>query len=71
VPRFPRIRYAGFGTDGERFEREAAGLHAVIVQHEYDHLDGILYVMRMNDFSLMGFTEELARFPPALPPDGI
>jgi len=71
VPRFPRIRYAAYGTDGARFEREASGFHAVIVQHEYDHLDGILYMMRMTDFSLMGFNEELARFPPGLPSDGV
>jgi peptide deformylase len=71
VPRFPRIRYAGFGTDGLGFERDAAGFHAVIVQHEYDHLDGILYMMRMTDFSMMGFNEELARFPPSLPADGV
>ena len=42
-------------------EREVTGFHAGVVQHEYDHLDGILYPMRMKDFSLFGFTEELAR----------
>ena len=68
VPRFAQIRYAALGRDGARLEREAAGLHAVIVQHEYDHLDGIMYPMRMTDFSKMGFSEELARFPPSLPP---
>ncbi len=67
VPRFAQIRYAGVGRDGSPIEREASGLHAVIVQHEYDHLDGILYPMRMNDLSKMGFTEELARFQPPLP----
>ena len=41
--------------------REVTGLHAGVVQHEYDHLDGILYPMRMTDLSLFGFTEELAR----------
>jgi peptide deformylase len=70
VPRFAQIRYAGVSRDGSPIEREAAGLHAVIVQHEYDHLDGIMYPMRMNDFSKMGFNEELARFYPALPPMG-
>ena len=70
VPRFAQIRYAGLGRDGARLEREASGLHAVIVQHEYDHLDGIMYPMRMTDFSKMGFTEELARFQPTLPPAG-
>jgi peptide deformylase len=70
VPRFAQIRYAGLGRDGSPVERQAAGLHAVIVQHEYDHLDGILYTMRMSDFSKMGFTEELARFQPSLPAVG-
>jgi peptide deformylase len=67
VPRFAQIRYAGLERDGGRIDREATGLHAVIVQHEYDHLDGILYPMRMSDFSTMGFNEELARFQPSLP----
>jgi peptide deformylase len=40
------------------------------VQHEYDHLDGILYPMRMSDFTRMGFSEELARFQPSLPAVG-
>ena len=59
VPRAPRIRYRGVDCDGVVTEREAAGFHADVVQHEYDHLDGILYPMRMQDFSLFGFTEEL------------
>jgi peptide deformylase len=42
-------------------EREVTGFHAGVVEHEYDHLDGILYPMRMKDFSLFGFNEELAR----------
>lgn len=61
VPRAPRIRYRGVDCDGRRIEREVSGFHAGLVQHEYDHLDGILYPMRMQDFSLFGFTEELAR----------
>jgi peptide deformylase len=68
VPRFTQIRYVGLDRDGFPVERDARGLHAVIVQHEYDHLDGILYPMRMTDFSMMGFNEELARFQPPLPP---
>jgi peptide deformylase len=70
VPRFAQIRYTATGRDGSGIEREASGLHAVIVQHEYDHLDGILYTMRMSDFSRMGFTEELGRFPQSLPEAG-
>ena len=61
VPRAPRIRYRGVDCDGQPISREVSGFHAGVVQHEYDHLDGILYPMRMNDFSLFGFTEELAR----------
>jgi peptide deformylase len=68
VPRFAQVRYVGFNRDGDTVTGEAAGLHAVIVQHEYDHLDGILYPMRMTDLSKWGFNEELARFQPALPP---
>ena len=47
--------------DGHEVAREASGFHAGVVQHENDHLDGILYPMRMTDFSLFGFAEELAR----------
>jgi peptide deformylase len=61
VPRSPRIRYRGVDCDGKAVERVVSGFHAGVVQHEYDHLDGILYPMRMTDFSLFGFTEELAR----------
>ncbi len=61
VPRSPRIRYRGLDSDGEAFERDAAGFHANVVQHEFDHLDGILYPMRVTDFTLFGFNEELAR----------
>jgi peptide deformylase len=61
VPRHARIRYRGFDLDGHPIEAEAEGFHARVVQHEVDHLDGILYPMRMADFRLFGFTEELAR----------
>jgi peptide deformylase len=61
VPRAPRIRYRGVDCDGRTVEREVSGFHAGVVQHEYDHLDGILYPMRMKDFSLFGFNDELAR----------
>jgi peptide deformylase len=61
VPRSPRIRYRGFDCDGNVTEREVTGFHADVIQHEYDHLDGILYPMRMKDFTLFGFAEELAR----------
>ena len=61
VPRAGRIRYRGVDCDGVPVERVVSGFHARVVQHENDHLDGILYPMRMQDFSLFGFNEELAR----------
>jgi peptide deformylase len=61
VPRHQRIRYHGVDTNNQPIGADASGFHAGVVQHEYDHLDGILYPMRMTDFSLFGFTEELAR----------
>ena len=61
VPRHVRVRYRGVDTDGNTVGGEATGFHAGVVQHEYDHLDGILYPMRMADFRLFGFNEELAR----------
>lgn len=61
VPRHARIRYTGVDLDGAPVDIEATGFHARVVQHEVDHLDGILYPMRMGDHRLFGFTEELAR----------
>src|SRR6266536_5274092 len=63
VPRDLYIRYRGHGLDGAPFEREAAGFHARVVQHECDHLDGILYPQRMTDHRLLVFVEELQRHP--------
>ena len=59
VPRSERIRYRGFDPYGTPIDRIATGFHARVVQHECDHLDGILYPMRVRDFSRFGFTEEL------------
>jgi peptide deformylase len=59
VPRFARLRYSGFDLEARRVERIADGFHARVVQHECDHLDGILYPMRITDFSRFGFTEVL------------
>ncbi len=67
VPRFRRIRYRGVDCDGAPVAAEVEGFHAGVVQHEYDHLDGVLYPMRMTDFSRFGFTEELMRYPPEEP----
>ena len=61
VPRFTRIRYSGFDPDGRPIERVADGFHARVVQHECDHLDGVLYPQRMTDLSLLMFREELGR----------
>jgi peptide deformylase len=61
VPRRRRLRYRGVDTDGNPVGGFASGFHAGVVQHEYDHLDGILYPMRMQDFRPMGFTEEIGR----------
>lgn len=63
VPRHARIRYRGVGLDGETIAREVAGFHARVVQHECDHLDGILYPQRMTDHRLLVFAEELQRHP--------
>lgn len=59
VPRWNRLRYAGFDASGRRFEHEVDGFHARVVQHECDHLDGILYPMRVRDFSRFGYTDVL------------
>ena len=63
VPRWVRIRYDGVDCDGNKVGGEVDGLHANVVQHEYDHLDGILYPMRITDFSSFGFVEELSQYP--------
>jgi peptide deformylase len=56
-PRF--VRYVGFDEKGQRLAREVSGFHARVVQHECDHLDGVLYPMRIRDFQRFGFIEEL------------
>jgi peptide deformylase len=60
VPRWRRLRYGGFDPQGRPIERTVEGFHARVVQHECDHLDGILYPMRVRDFSRFGFTEVLS-----------
>jgi len=59
VSRHRRLRYSGFDPDGNPIERTVEGFHARVVQHECDHLDGILYPMRVRDFARFGFTEVL------------
>jgi peptide deformylase len=58
VPRFTEIIYRGYGLDGERIERRAKGFHARVVQHECDHLDGVLYPQRMTNLSDLIFESE-------------
>jgi peptide deformylase len=61
VPRYTHIRYKALDLNGKVFEREAHGFHARVVQHECDHLDGILYPGRIENMSTFGFTDELVR----------
>lgn len=60
VPRYKRIEYSGFDARGEPLSMQAEGFHARVVQHECDHLDGILYPRRIRDFTRFGFIDELA-----------
>lgn len=57
VPRWHRIRYTGLDPFGDEIDRTVEGFHARVVQHECDHLWGMLYPMRMRDFSQFGYTE--------------
>ena len=59
VARHARLRYRGLDPQGNVVDREAEGFHARVVQHECDHLDGILYPMRVRDFTRFGFTDIL------------
>jgi peptide deformylase len=60
VTRYRNIRYRGFDQFGNAIEREATGFHARVVQHECDHLDGILYPQRMTDMRHFGFLDTLS-----------
>lgn len=66
VPRYTKIRYTAVDHEDNRIDRVAEGFHARVVQHECDHLDGMLYPRRMTDLSSFGFNEEIRR---ALGPD--
>jgi peptide deformylase len=59
VPRYSRVQYSGFDQYGDPVARTAEGFHARVVQHECDHLSGILYPMRIKDFTQFGYTEIL------------
>lgn len=73
VPRPARIRYTGLDAEGRQVEGEAGGFHARVIQHEVDHLDGILYLDRMPDLRLLSFEDQwrhLLATGPAAPPAG-
>lgn len=59
VPRFARLHYEGVDQHGQRISRDVDGFHARVVQHEVDHLDGILYPMRVKDWTRFGFIDAL------------
>lgn len=59
VPRYTRLRYRGFDQYGKPIDRTVSGFHARVVQHECDHLDGILYPMRIRDLRDFGFADVL------------
>ena len=63
VPRATKIKYSGYNQFGETIERVADGFHARVVQHEVDHLDGILYPQRMTDMTKLGYEQELFPVP--------
>ncbi len=64
VPRYTSIRYRGYDTQGNLIEREAHGFHARVVQHEVDHLDGILYPTRIEDLKDFGYEDALFQDSP-------
>lgn len=67
VPRYVHVAVRFTDLEGRTVEREARGFHAMLLQHECDHLDGILYPMRMTDMSLFGFAEEINDGRPIYP----
>tara|TARA_Y100001935_G_C17101378_1_gene406156 strand:- start:166 stop:696 length:531 start_codon:yes stop_codon:yes gene_type:complete len=62
VTRYKKINYYGYDLDGNKIKKEAEGLHARVVQHEIDHLDGILYTSRLKDKKAFGFEKEIIEF---------
>jgi peptide deformylase len=67
VPRWTRIRYNGLDLEGRPISREAEGFHARVVQHECDHLDGVLYPQRMDDLRDLVFSSELKHWAGTAP----
>ncbi len=62
VKRYKKIRYHGYDLDGNKIQSTAEGLHARVVQHEIDHLNGILYMQRLTDKKAFGFEKEIVEF---------
>ncbi len=62
VRRFKKIKYHGYDLTGKKIENEAEGLHARVIQHEIDHLDGILYTKRLADQKAFGFENEISKY---------
>jgi peptide deformylase len=62
VPRFEKIRLDALGRDGKPYSLVATGFHARVIQHECDHLDGCVYLDRMEDMKTLGFLDEFQRF---------
>ena len=69
VPRWQQLRYRGFDIEGRPIDRTVAGFHARVVQHEVDHLDGILYPMRITDLRNLGYEDVLFPLARDRPPD--
>jgi peptide deformylase len=69
VPRYRRLRYRGCDANGLPIDRRVEGFHARVVQHEVDHLDGILYPMRLRSLQDFGYEDTLFPKGAALPPD--
>jgi len=67
VPRYRRLRYQGFDASGSPLDRTVEGFHARVVQHEVDHLDGILFPQRVRDLRNFGFEDALAGQMPPMP----
>ncbi|MBA4696024.1 MAG: peptide deformylase [Legionella sp.] len=61
VPRYQSIYFSGYDIEGKKIEKEVSGLHARVFQHEYDHLDGILFLDRVIDYHSLGFHDELKK----------
>ena len=62
VTRFKKIRYSGFDLNGKNISREVEGLHARVIQHEFDHLNGILYTSRLAHKNAFGYSEEIEQY---------